>query len=325
MKFAAECGQALAHFQKIPDKSMTGDAWWMKGQIHKNVYDDVQAAVEGQHTSPTPHLDFRLDFHYLDPPVNRHQITVRRPWAATHSLISRERADRLVASTAMGGAVKRIDYNAGWFDKLARWSQMLHHRLPEGGFNNHAIKQGRAAMQRNHELNPYSSPDWEKRVPGILKEHGANEIVCKDPIPQTGEGFLEEDKLDSSVFTLYVSRCRLLCIYMPAIDRSLSDCRYNHDPDYTCDVISVEEAQKGFQKIINRHRPVIIRNATVSQKSNPPPQLHSRKIYLCSERSRVLIGELAGSSFRLDGGGDDCAVGQRGVGMPSLTDWKCHY
>ena len=133
-----ECGQALAQIQKIPDKFMTGDAWWMKGQIHKNVYDDVQAAVEGQHTSPTPHLDFRLDFHYLDPPVNRHQITVRRPWAATHSLISRERADRLVASTAMGGAVKRIDYNAGWFDKLARWSQMLHHRLPEGGFNNHA-------------------------------------------------------------------------------------------------------------------------------------------------------------------------------------------
>ena len=131
---ANECGQALAHFQKVPDKFMTGDAWWMRGQIHKNVYDDVQPAVE-----------------------------------------------------AMAAACKRIDYVPAWWDKLARWSQMLHHRLPEGGFGNHAIKQGRAAMQRNHELNPYNSPEWEKKVPGIIKEHGgkaAGEYECKDPIPQ---------------------------------------------------------------------------------------------------------------------------------------------
>eukprot|EP01043_Picozoa_sp_COSAG02_P081368 COSAG02_NODE_19842_length_862_cov_0.917431_1_plen_286_part_11 len=145
------CGKALKLFQEIDDKFVTGDAWWMRGQIHKNVYDDIQPAMD-----------------------------------------------------AMVAACARVDYNAAWWDKLARWSQMLHHRLGRGGFDNYAIKQGRAAMKRNHDLNPYSAPEWEKKVPGILeaqqstgKEQG--EFKCKNPIEQKGEGFLKEDSLEESV------------------------------------------------------------------------------------------------------------------------------
>ncbi len=73
------CGKALKLFQEIDDKFVTGDAWWMRGQIHKNVYDDIQPAMD-----------------------------------------------------AMVAACARVDYNAAWWDKLARWSQMLHHRLGRG-------------------------------------------------------------------------------------------------------------------------------------------------------------------------------------------------
>ena len=149
------CGKALKLFQAISDEFVTGDAWWMRGQIHKNVYDDIQPAME-----------------------------------------------------AMVKACARVDYNAAWWDKLARWSQMLHHRLGSGGFDNFAIKQARAAMKRNHELNPYSAPAWESKVPGILEAQQSNdkrqgEFKCKNPIAQTGEGFLDEDSLKESVsFTL---------------------------------------------------------------------------------------------------------------------------
>ncbi len=145
------CGKALKLFQEIDDKFVTGDAWWMRGQIHKNVYDDIQPAMD-----------------------------------------------------AMVAACARVDYNAAWWDKLARWSQMLHHRLGSGGFDNYAIKQGRVAMKRNHDLNPYSAPKWETKVPGILEAQQSTgkdqgEFKCKNPIEQQGKGFLKEDSLEESV------------------------------------------------------------------------------------------------------------------------------
>jgi|EP01046_Picozoa_sp_COSAG06_P026096 tetratricopeptide (TPR) repeat protein len=265
---AADCGKALNLFKEVPNQFVTGDAWWMRGQIHKNVYDDIQPAME-----------------------------------------------------AMVAACARVDYNAAWWDKLARWSQMLHHRLPSGGFDNHAIKQGRDAMQRNHELNPYSAPQWEEKVPTILEEQAASgtapgDFQCKNPIPQKGEGFLEEDSLEQSVrLTLRavpsraacVRACFLCCLpagaaahclacfhrdfavwwwaYMmpgrirscglepafswpyvlirpPAAPQAFT--LYNHDPDYTCESITVEEALQNFDKLVDRHRPVIIKDATAS-------------------------------------------------------------
>ena len=97
------------------------------------------------------------------------------------------------AVKALKKAVQLVDDQAGWWEKLARWAQILHHRLPEGGFENRAIQLARDAMKANHDLQPYSAPDWEEKVPGILEAGGAaaeggGEAACKDPIVAAGAG-----------------------------------------------------------------------------------------------------------------------------------------
>ena len=51
---------------------------------------------------------------------------------------------------------------------------------------------------------------------------------------------------------------------------------YHHDPDYTCDSITVEEAMRDFGKLVDRHAPVIIKGAAANWPFPPAGQTKPR-------------------------------------------------
>ena len=191
-----ECGRALQLFKEVPQEHMQAASWWMVGMISKNVFDDVQAAVE-----------------------------------------------------ALQQAVAILPNKPAWWDKLARWAQIWHHRIPEGGFTNHAIKQAREAMAKSHAINAHSAPRWSEKVTEMLataeaanSSEGHSTGICKDTIAANslGSGFLAPG--ESSAFTLF-----------------------EQDPynGGACESIDISEAPERFYRdFVHGHRPVIIRNAT---------------------------------------------------------------
>jgi hypothetical protein len=59
---------------------------------------------------------------------------------------------------------------------------------------------------------------------------------------------------------------------------------YHHDPDYTCDSITVEEAMRDFDKLVDRHAPVIIKGATADWPFPPAGQSKLRlRLFCCTE------------------------------------------
>jgi tetratricopeptide (TPR) repeat protein len=163
-------------------------------------------------------------------------------WWMVSMLVKQLHGDVEGAVRYLEKAVEIVDDNADWWLKLGRLSQIVHHRLPEGGFQNRATKLARQAMVRAFQLNPFSAPNWTQTVDTLLEteRNTGSGSVCKDPVGSAskGEGFLKPG--ETSAFTLY-----------------------NADPDYSCDVIDVSEApERFFSEYVQGHRPVIIRNAT---------------------------------------------------------------